>query len=690
MEKSELNQYLDNVTLLLLGILFTTFPLFFLTITSDAFGLPKQILLGGITLVTLLLWSVKMVVAKHIKVRKTPFDLPVVLFFVAAALSTFFAVNKFDSAISLVTLLFAVVAYFIVVNCVRGAQSVLFLISGLVFGASLLAVNTTLSYFKIYVLPFSYAKAGNFTPAGSYLDQAMVLLLVLPIAAYLARGLMRMKTASELRATEVVFGLATLVLAVGLAVNVYGLATTFRPSILPFETGFQTAFAAISQDTGRILPGFLFGSGYGTYNTDFSRFKLPTFNASQDLWSLQFVRSSSFVLELLATTGVLGLGAFAYILLSFVRSTSAGLRKTSPLYVSVFLAFVVACVLPFSFVTTTLLFLLLGLFAATQNYSEVKFQFSAFTDAISNTSFFGSPSHGRPSVVLPIIVMVLSLIATAFLGYYGYYLVVSDIAFQKSLVAVNQNNGSQAYQLENEAITAFPYRDFYHRSFSQVNLALANSLAAQQPKDSSPSAEMQQTIYTLIQQSINAGRNATAVAPQTSTNWSNLSSIYRSLIGFGQNADSFSVLTAQQSTALDPNNPNEYVALGGIYLQLKQYDNAVRQFQVAVNLKPDFANAYYNLGHALEAKGDLQNALVQYNAVKTLVAKDKAATEQIGKEIDALQQKIGTTDTGSNSTAAGKTDTQPELEVNKPQAQLPAQPTPVQLPAPSTATASAK
>src|SRR6202042_874922 len=111
--------------------------------------------------------------------------------------------------------------------------------------------------------------------------------------------------------------------------------------------------------------------------------------------------------------------------------------------------------------------------------------------------------------------------------YFTTRFMLSDFTFQQSLVAESQNNGLATYQLQNSAISMFPYRDIYYRSFSQTNLALANALAVNQPKNSSPSAQTQKDILTLIQQSINAGRAAITVAPDTSFNWNNLSSIYR-------------------------------------------------------------------------------------------------------------------------------------------------------------------
>lgn len=251
--------------------------------------------------------------------------------------------------------------------------------------------------------------------------------------------------------------------------------------------------------------------------------------------------------------------------------------------------------------------------------------------------------------------------------------------FKQSLDAVSQNNGSVAYQRQADAISMFKYRDAYYRYFSQINLALANSLASQQAPGASPSADTQRTILTLIQQSIDGGRSAATYGPQTMLNWQNLSSVYRSLIGFGQNADQFSILAQQQAVNLDPNNPQEYIALGGVYYQLGQWDNAIRQFQIAIALKSDLSNAYYNLGHAYQEKGDLNQALAQYQRVRELVGNDKPNLERINQEIDALQKRIsGAAPEGANPTLEGD-----ELKVSSQSSQLPPQNPPVKILGPS-------
>lgn len=350
--------------------------------------------------------------------------------------------------------------------------------------------------------------------------------------------------------------------------------------------------------------------------------------------------------------------------------------------------FVISLLLPLGFVTQTLFFVILGLFAANQGlmtraqsrFFDIELELVAFRKGL--IAMEAPHTKNEKSLILPSITGAILLVIVGIIGYFGIPYVSSDLTFQKSLIAASQNNGSLTYQEQARAISTFPYRDGFYRVFSQTNLALANTLASQSPRGSSPSAAVQQNITTLIQQSINAARAATTVAPQSYSNWQNLSSIYRGLIGFGQNAESFAIATAQQSINLDPNNPAQYISLGGIYYQLGAWDQAQNQFQIAIALKPDYANSHYNLGHALEQKGDLQNALTQYQVVKSLVSNDKASLEQIDKEIAVLQGKAQSEGASENTNQA--------LNVNTPETQLPPQNPPVKIPAPNVATESSR
>jgi len=704
--KKNISAYFENISLGVVGVLLVLFPVLFLSTTTDAFVLPKQIFLIALTSLALIFLALKLIVVGKIKLRTSPFDLPVFLFIAATLASAIFSLNRFDAFIAFTPVLFVGLLYFVIVNSTRNEKNLLFLLSSLTLGAALAALITIFSFVKIYPLPFDYTHIASFTTFGSLLDQAVYFALVLPIAGYfgynyintqkknapdtLAAAAEGSTQSKSSRKSLAAFGVGFFILAIGLALTVFMLMTSQKPLILPFDTGLQTAMAAISQSTPNIFKSILLGSGFGTYLNDFTAFKAPSYNANDTLWAFTFFRSSSLLLELMATTGLLGLTSFGLIVYRVFK------QKT--FFLPLILAIVAAVLLPFSFTLLALLFILLALFAIVTMHNnpnkygdaELKFVglkkgFVKFVHVHEHESL--NATERKLNRVLPTIATVLALALVIFPLYFVVRFALSDMIFQQSLVAAARNDGLTTYQLQATAITMFPYRDVYYRSFSQTNLALANALATNQPKGQKPNADVQKNILILIQQSINAGRTAVTVSPVTSFNWNNLSSIYRSLIGFGQNADKFTLLTLNQAVALDANNPQQYIDLGGVYYQLGQYDQAITQFQTAINLKKDYANAYYNIGHAYEEKGQYDLAASAYQAVKTLVASNADNTAKINADIDTLnKKKAGQAAAAQQSTAPSANAQNPAaIDVNKSQTQLPERNPKETIPAPTIA-----
>lgn len=704
--KKELLSYLDNLSLFIVGIVLIGYPVIFTSLTTDLFSLPKQLLLAGGTVVAIAIMGIKMIIEGRVRLKTSPFDLPVLLFLVATFLSAIFAVNRFDALISFAPLFFVILFYFVLSNSIRGEKPTIYAVSCLLLGTTAASVIHILSYFKIYLLPFSYTHVQSFSVFGSVLDQSIFLAIVLPLAGYISWPVLgpilnaKSKSSEEFQLEDkrlnaplsIAAAASFAVILISLGFSIFALTTTQKPLILPFVTGFQTALAAISQDAGRILQGFLFGSGYGTYLSDFTRFKQAAYNTNPTLWSFTFFRSSSLFLELLATTGILGLGSFIFIAYRLIRERV--------FFLPIVIAFAAGLILPFSFILQALLFIVLGIYVALRSqhapsrYADLDFYLVTLKHGLILAQPEGEraphdPVNTRYGKILPFafVIFIASLI-----GYVSFWTVkytLSDLELQKAIIAVSANNYSEAYfrlggnkdKNITGAINYFPYRDSSHRAFSQVNLTIANAIASNQPQNSSPSAEVQQRIVTLIQQSISYGRNAVTLSPQNALNWNTLSQTYRSLIGFGQNAEQFAILTNQQAIALDPNNPSQYISLGGIYYQLGLWDEAIRQFQLAANLKNDYANAYYNLGHAYESKGteaDMRNAIQAYQVVASLVASDKANADKVKAEIDALQNKLA----GQAQAQQASTPENASLNVDQPPAQLPEQKQKAEIPAP--------
>src|SRR3989344_2519292 len=201
--KRELIKYLDNLNLALLGVLFLAFPLLFTSITTDAFALPKQLLLCIAVIICMVVFGVRTVIERNIKLRTSPFDLPLVILTIVFFVSAILAVNRYDALTSFLPVFLAILSYFVIINSVRSANALLFLLGALVVGAGLSSMVTILSFFKIYVLPFAYSHNQAFNTYGSLLDQAMYLGLMLPVAGYFAYPLVAPYLSAKTRKSRV-------------------------------------------------------------------------------------------------------------------------------------------------------------------------------------------------------------------------------------------------------------------------------------------------------------------------------------------------------------------------------------------------------------------------------------------------------------------------------------------------------
>ena len=330
-------------------------------------------------------------------------------------------------------------------------------------------------------------------------------------------------------------------------------------------------------------------------------------------------------------------------------------QNIKPLYLATAALFALSFILPFSYPLVALLFLLLSLYVVSLRISSTSKSVEEVNVSLLsgvNIIDVNQSTTRRNDLALPLIITVISL---GFIAYSLFFLVskgemgprglfhfmTADMLFAQSLKPESLTSGQKTYELQIEAIETYPYRADFYRIFSQINIALATNLVNSQADAPTVSEEVQQAIIQQLQQAINASRQSVIYAPESSLNWRSLGQVYRNLIGVGQDAEQFAIASYNQAISLEPNNPALRIELGGIYYQLQEYDLAQNQFQVAAGLKRDYANAYYNLGHALEEKGQLAVALQQYQIVKQLVQNDENSAKLMTEEIEALQTRIG-------------------------------------------------
>lgn len=280
------------------------------------------------------------------------------------------------------------------------------------------------------------------------------------------------------------------------------------------------------------------------------------------------------------------------------------------------------------------------------------------------------PRSGLPSSawITPLNVALLLLVAAG--GYLLWRAWDAETKFRQAIAAA-PTDGVTTYNLLQDAVRQNPYHLGYRLTYSQVNLALANTFSAQEraaaEAEASPSAQISQqtqaTVQQLVDQAVREAKIAVNLSPNDAGSWQNLASFYRALLGIANGADQWAVGTYQQAIALSPTDPRFRLDLGGVLFSLGENDRALEQFSLATQLKPDWANAYYNLAQALKAKGDQGQALEALNETLRLLPADVPDREFVEKEIAELKgEGVGAEPSGRTGEITEPTEASPSAE----------------------------
>lgn len=413
------------------------------------------------------------------------------------------------------------------------------------------------------------------------------------------------------------------------------------PRLLPVATGWSIALETLKREP-------LLGVGPGNFVEAFNRFRSTDYN-NTSVWNLRFAASSDWYLETWTVSGILGIAAFLWLAwTAFRENAKFQMSNAKSVYYALLAALVIILLVPVGFVFLFAFYVLLALVASTRA-SDLRLEFSAGgAESRSNLvpGFFG----------------LLALVGLVAVGFWGRPVYAAELAYKNALDSVGRNDGLGAYNSLISAINQNTQVDRYRITYSQINLALANNIAAK--KDLTD--QDRQTVSQLIQQAIREGQAAVALNRGRSGNWENLARIYQAIMPFAKDADQFAISTYQQAIALDPVNPNLRIALGGVYYGLGNYEEAVKVFEVASLAKPDLANAHYNLAVALREKKDTRRAAQEMAQVVNLVPAGSADYDKAKKELDELQAKLKEEEATPSAQVAPGVGSQPPLQAPQP------------------------
>lgn len=668
--RAAIAQFLDLVlNWLLTGLVFIV-PLFFLPITSEIFFVNKHLLFFAGVSLALLLWAGTFIARGKVQLTIHPLLLPLALLTILSIASVL--VNKVSLAEALVgrTGLITALFFFVLIGSSRQSNLSIWLTRALVSSSILLALGTVLSFSGLMgnFQLFSWMSGKTFTAAGTMSALAVLLVGTLPLIVHRLRPASPLPALSKLALTSVtIVMLAGAVIASILIFPGQGAA----PTRMPIAVGWQIAVETLKQQP-------FFGVGAGNYLSAYTKYRPITINTTP-LWNQRFQQAPNEFLNEFTETGLLGLLVLLFLIWKIYDLLRLGTVDgvTAALFTVILSLFLfplnVISMLQLSALLTILVLNLKTQSVLRDQVYDATLGVVAFREGlvgVQKTPPHDQPlsgirhaltglqeaRHGKSAGILALIFSAPLLAA----GGLSLFLIsrawAAEIIYKQALDAISQNNGTMAYNRLIQTLTLNPLFDTYHRQYADINLRLANALAGQSKLSDQDRANVSQ----LVQQAIREAKIAAQLNPTDVRNWEELAAIYRAIINVADGARDWTVIAYSEAIRLDPYNPVLRVDVGGVFYNAKDWENAITSFQTAVNIKPDYANGYYNLALAYEQDNRLKEALRAIQATVQHVEANSADYSIAQQKLDDLTKKAQQANRAEPKTTAGTEPTSEE------------------------------
>ena len=603
-----------------LTLAFLLTPLIFVPFTPNYYLTPQLTFLTALTLTLGLLLASYVLSHREFPFSPSPLTLPLTLF--ALTTTTTLLTNaeaRTESFFSLGLLFYelSLLAYFATLlptTFLKKTLPTLFFLT-----TSLLALHSILQLtilHTISALP-AFMQTQTFTPTGS----PYTTISLLAIALVSSLGSLR-SSRSYHRLIRILAATLSLISLIGH--TSLALSNSLLPPLLPWRASWSLALDSL-KDTHNLF----FGTGFANFGLHFNAYR-PLYLNATNWWNLTPTTASNELFQLLIVGGLPLLLSLVFLLFKGFAHAS---KDADPTLLYLLGATTAAlCLVPGSIPLYTTLFLTLGLLAATP---ATRYQVTA-------------PSH--------LLLSVLLLLVFGSGAYYFSHYLRAELSMFRAASALKQNDSATVYTHTLAASRLLPHMTHYRLSNAQVNL----SLGAAHSQKNELSDEEKETISRLVSQSITEAKIATSLRPRDSRTWANLGNTYANLLTVAEKADQFALSAYAQAVALDPGSAPLRAEFGALLTTLAQkatdekdqasyLSRAGAELQTALQLRPDFAQAAYNLAKVRSLIGDKATAIqILENIIKNLEP-DSSVSQLVQKDLDTLRSQSATPSGQANS-----------------------------------------
>lgn len=640
----------DAIITGVLMLLFFGVPVFFTGLTFQGIAFEKQLFFSLCLLVGLVAWVSKGVMTGEMRIRRTPLDIPILLFWLFSIVATVFSVDRWhsfwgffgDPSRGFISITALVLAYFFILSHYTERRRNLMLGAFLAAGV-MVVVWSFLVVMQIRFLPASFEALAPLSLIGSLSTLVLFLALLVPLFLT-ALFLMYRDGSAVTRAFRLsmtaVLGIALVldlflllalypfvtwaVVLAGLGFFlVYILAQIVRPAetltwlpmvifvvvlaflmigqnnlvraTLPVEVtpNMKLSWQIVKESLGT---NFLTGSGLATYGYDFSLFRPQEFNGNA-LYTLRFYQGTGLVAEALSTIGVLGTVLMLVVWFSFLSiglylltmDKARNKLASLGLWSVAVMLFVAGFVSPIN-ATILIVGVLLSALALATLLDE-----SGSEERHWELSFRATPKF---ALALAFVFMVVSAGVAFIFVFMGKVFLADVSAGRAARLPASIEDSIPKYV---KAIQLYPQEGRYYTRIAQEYMAIANAEGGKNAEERDVNR-----IAATVREAVAAGARARDLMPNDVLATEALGLVYENASIFATDALPKAEEMYRRALELEPQNPLFAIKLG----QLKRLaadgkpdgaektallDEAKGYFEQAIAKKPDLAIAHYNL-----------------------------------------------------------------------------------------------
>ena len=428
-----------------------------------------------------------------------------------------------------------------------------------------------------------------------------------------------------------IFAITLPIMVIGLLLHGWAL---LPGKVAALQLPSWTASWSVALDTIRSPRAALIGAGPATYKNVYSIFK-PAWTNATPQWAVIYNQAANAPLTILTTLGFFGLITWVLFGLKSISALKVASTENKPIAFMLLVTVGLQLLLPINVVMLLIQALLVAALVSSERdkYSIARFK-ALSVKIISRNQAARLPSKEN---TLPLYLGAgVGFVAVVALSYIVGRSYMAFMHSHQASKAAAADDAVAVYEHQQAAVTFNPYLDSFRRNYAVTNLLIASALSN---KAELSEAETTQ-VGELLQQAVREARSATLLDESDSENWATLAEIYQNMIGVSEDAPDWAVQAYVTAIETNPTDPALRLSLGSIFYRQESFSQAASIFQQAVNIKPDFAPAQYNLAGVLVKLEDWNNARVAYQSTLQLLNPDTEEYKQVMEELRVVDEKI--------------------------------------------------